>query len=90
MHVIWETDSGHFDLRLYGSGRVPAASWWIGMFDSAGVLRRTWISNGAYLTIGHLQQWLRPIVGYEVARRLSRMALHAHGLASSGRKEAVA
>ncbi len=90
VHVIYETDSGRLDLRLYGSDRASVRSWWIGMFDSAGILRRTWISNGADLTAAHLQQWLRPIVGYEVARRLSRMALHAHRQATEGRDEAVA
>jgi hypothetical protein len=48
------------------------------MFDPAGVLTRTWISNGSDLTSHRLQQWLRPIVGYDVATRLARMALHAH------------
>jgi hypothetical protein len=54
------------------------SSWWIGMFDSAGVLARTWISNGTDLTSRQLQQWLRPIVGYDMAARLARMALHVH------------
>jgi hypothetical protein len=48
------------------------------MFDSAGVLNRTWIANGTDLTSRELQRWLRPIVGYDVAGRLARMALHAY------------
>ncbi len=78
IHVICETDAGHFDLRLYGAEGSTVPSWWIGMFDSSGALRRTWISNGADLTSDALLRWLRPIVGYEVASRLVHMALHVH------------
>ncbi len=55
------------------------------MFDPAGALRRTWISDGVDLTHHALQRWLRPIVGYEVARRLARMALHARARAAEDR-----
>ncbi|MGH9078713.1 MAG: hypothetical protein ACRDYE_01305 [Acidimicrobiales bacterium] len=73
-----ETGSGRFELRLYGSEGFAVSSWWIGMFDSLGTLHRTWISNGTDLTSRDLQQWLRPIVGYQTAARLVRMALHVH------------
>ncbi len=78
VRVICETGSGNFELRLYGAEDAAVRSWWIGMFDSSGVLCRTWISNGADLTSHDLHRWLRPIVGYEVAGRLVRMALHVH------------
>jgi hypothetical protein len=88
IRVICDTEMGHFDLRLYGADEYTLPSWWIGMSDPTGMLRRTWISNGAELTSGDLHRWLRPIVGHEVAGRLVRMALHAqagpgpeHGLA---------
>jgi hypothetical protein len=76
--VSCETGSGRFELRLYGSAESAVSSWWIGMFDSTGVLRRTWISNGTDLTSRNLRRWLRPIVGHDVAGRLERMALHVH------------
>ncbi len=89
IHVIFETDSGHCDLRLYDSDD-SAPSWWIGMFDSTGVLRRTWISNGAELTSHQLQRWLRPIVGYEVAARLVRMALDVQTRPAEDHRKVVA
>lgn len=77
--VSCETRAGRFELRLYDGTEAVASSWWIGMFDRDGGLRRTWISNGAEPTFGALQTWLRPIVGYEASGRLARMALHVQG-----------
>ncbi len=85
--VTCETDAGCVELRLYGSDPVASPSLWVGMFDPAGALRRTWISDGADLTLQGLQRWLRPIVGYEVAGRLARMALHAEARASEDRSD---
>lgn len=66
---------------------MTSPSLWVGMFDPSGHLRRTWISDGIELSLRGLQRWLRPIVGYEVAGRLARKALHAQGRALEDRSD---
>jgi hypothetical protein len=73
--IVCETDAGYVELRLYGSDPFERPSYWIGMFDTAGVLQRTWISDDVDLNAPDVQRWLRPIVGYQLAARLARMAL---------------
>ena len=73
--IVCETDAGYVELRLYGSDPFERPSYWIGLFDTAGVLSRTWISDGLTLSLPDVQGWLRPIVGYQLAGRLARMAL---------------
>ena len=77
MRVSCETARGRFELCLYATDPSTASSWWIGLFDSSGELQRTWISDGLDVTSRDLHRWLRPIVGYELAGRLTRKALDA-------------
>jgi hypothetical protein len=73
--LVCEKDEGYVELRLYASDAFARPSFWIGIFDETRALRRTWISDGLDLTVRDIHRWLRPIVGYELAGRLARMAL---------------
>jgi hypothetical protein len=90
LHVVCETASGRVDLHLYGGDDSTVSSWWVGLYDSDDVLRRTWIADGPDPGPRDLLRWLRPIVGHEVANKLVNMVFHAHGRPERERARLVA
>jgi hypothetical protein len=86
--LVREKEGGYVELRLYGSDAFDRPSFWIGIFDETRALRRTWISDGLDLTLPDVYRWLRPIVGYELADGLARMALDARERAAEAGRTA--
>jgi len=66
-----------YDLRFYGSDEMVVPSWWIGVFDASGELRRTEIAPRTDLSPIDLTLWLRPIVGPDAAEELVRLIAEA-------------
>lgn len=84
VRVIADMPTGHVELRIYDTAPEGPTSLWIGMVDQAGIVRRTWISDAVELSSAELRRWLRPVVGFEAAGRLARMALDARARAVDG------
>jgi hypothetical protein len=75
-----------YDLRFYGSEEMVVPSWWVGVFDAAGELRRTEITPRTDLSPVDLTLWLRPIVGRDAADELVRLIAEAVVRNRSGRE----
>jgi hypothetical protein len=89
LHVTFETETVHLDLRYYSSEEYVVPAWWIGIASPDGELLRTAVLSGGDRGPLDVFHWLDGIVGPEAAACLVQSARDAARQAQPQRQPVI-